>query len=862
MQKFWLICIMLTTCCAILCGAVTKQKVIISYQVNNAAEEFTKLPTNLVEARVRMAFPYKGSSVIIDAGRAIKPHKVVLNITKLNAKSPATDAGITTLQVYAGNDSQALTLWQGTKFTCVNSGDTASITITDLPAARFFQIYAPRTAPGYVYGFKRVDQGVEVWADATAAPAQTLPQLPSPKAAATKAPQAIVSCGYQDVPQEDKLLTAPYRGTGGNQRLAWPWNKRVIEFELANRTDLGTITIELEKLVPRPENTIGDDKVQVYVSDDGKQFQAATAETAVVYGMKGSTACAQVTLKGKFAGRYFRIYAPWNKKFYIFGTKSIKKSLKVFDNLQVRVDKFAAPLHASGPFTVILQFSGTQQSAGNVLLTLNNKEVYTRNFNALPDRKELSLTVDPGAFCGVGVLELTVTEKGSRNPLKRLLRFRYNPADKTLQPQNISDFRREERTLRGGMPITFLAAAKTKGKIQYTVPADGYYAIYVTMRGTGKFQLQTPSWTKNIALQLWHPADANQVVTGESFAGAAKLNAKDIITLTALSDNAQISDLVLSPLTPKQIPLYDAPNAGIKPAVILHGDGYSDFFFSEVTKQMLQQRIADAKRNHAYAYDWCIGTSAVNYPSKVATIFGQQRDVKFYREGDKLAAARLQKFLHNDGIPMAILRDSASKHGLRFSVTVRANAYYPGNMNSMNAQFFIDHPELFMTDVTGRRLSKPSYAFPEVRNFYLSIIKEVAAYKPDAIVIEFMRHPPFFGYDAPLVAEYTKRHGKCTPKDYLDEKWQQMIGDIMTAHLREVRQAIDAISPGTQLEINFDWQDYRKHGLDLPAILQAGLVDAISPGFYAIGYQKLFPLASFVEMKARAPRKVLLIPRV
>ena len=167
-----------------------------------------------------------------------------------------------------------------------------------------------------------------------------------------------------------------------------------------------------------------------------------------------------------------------------------------------------------------------------------------------------------------------------------------------------------------------------------------------------------------------------------------------------------------------------------------------------------------------------------------------------------------------------------------------------------------------MTQTNGKRYAKPSYAYPEVRKFYLDMVREIAAYKPDAIVIEFLRHPPFFMYDPPLVKEYTRRYGQCTPKNYLDENWQKMIREIMTHHLKDARKAIDEISPGTALEINFDDQDYMKHGIDLPAILKAGLVDVISPGIYHIGTAKTFPLAPFVAMIKESPRKVLLFPRV
>ena len=167
-----------------------------------------------------------------------------------------------------------------------------------------------------------------------------------------------------------------------------------------------------------------------------------------------------------------------------------------------------------------------------------------------------------------------------------------------------------------------------------------------------------------------------------------------------------------------------------------------------------------------------------------------------------------------------------------------------------------------MMNVNGSRFQKPSYSYQGVRDFYLAVIKEIIEYRPDAITIEFLRHPPFFGFDEPLVNAYKEKYGQCSRKNFMDERWLRLQADVMTGWLRQVRKAIDDVDPNIALEINFDCDNYYKHGIDVENLLKEGLLDMISPGYYQIGTQKFFPLRPFVDMAKASPRKVLIFPRI
>ena len=438
-----------------------------------------------------------------------------------------------------------------------------------------------------------------------------------------------------------------------------------------------------------------------------------------------------------------------------------------------------------------------------------------------------------------------------------------------LTIQNNGDW--EEKSYNAdGFDVKLLKAKKKGASLKAKVPKTGKFALYATIRGKGGFELVTiGGWCSqakekrtNVFLQMEHPADLLETTTGEAFLGLFPFMAHDTFTLNALDAGAEIGGLSISPVTDDEIEEYYAEKV-VKPSAIIHSDGYSDFFFKEITQKELEDRVVSLKKANAFALDWCVGTSAVNYPSRIATMFGQQKNVKFWRNGDRLAAERLAKLLKDSGSdPIRILRNKTREQTLRFSVTVRANPWYGANENSLNSDYLSEHPEWMMTDVNGKKMQKPSYAYQGVREFYLGIIKEILEYRPDAITIEFLRHPPFFGFDEPLVNAYKEKYGECSQENFKDEKWLRLQADVMTGWLRQVRKAIDAVDPKIAFEINFDCEKYFEHGIDVENLLKEGLLDMISPGYYQIGTQKFFPLKPFVEMAKASPRKVLIFPRI
>jgi hypothetical protein len=162
-----------------------------------------------------------------------------------------------------------------------------------------------------------------------------------------------------------------------------------------------------------------------------------------------------------------------------------------------------------------------------------------------------------------------------------------------------------------------------------------------------------------------------------------------------------------------------------------------------------------------------------------------------------------------------------------------------------------------IVDRAGKPRSNLSYAYPEVRAFRLSIIREAAGYGVDGIHLNFLRHPPFFGYDPPLVAAFRKKYGAEPEKG--DERWYRLRADIMTGFVRQIRKALDEIGAQTgrrlSLSASMEYRNYVHQGLDVERWVQEGLVDLISPGVHGLG-GTYFPVKAFAEMTRGTPCKL------
>lgn len=592
------------------------------------------------------------------------------------------------------------------------------------------------------------------------------------------------------------------------------------------------IELKLEKIRSAAEENKADlSGLEIYGETEGASARILKHEISQRALYENGKAFDLVTISGDLSGRILKLYQPWDKQEQAFGfSAGLKGNIRVFSEKKIHIESLKMALVSKREMKVELGVEGSSPT-GEFRLTVDpgNHIVFRKDAAELRGGIPAPLVFTlPKLPAGVKTLTVEYRENGIPRSRQRG-RFRLSDTPEPLPSRD--------------------------GKIE--IPA-GIYAVYLEITGAEPVKIRDESGkTFSLKLDTWHPEDLTPQLRGEVCVLVRHFTRPE--TLQVISGIPVA--IRIQEVSTEQAAIWNAPPE-IVPATIIHDDGYSVFFNGRLqSRDDFREMLAGLSRTPLYGYDWSVGvTTAVNYPSKFASNFGW--DGIFWREGDRRAADLVSRLIGEGNDPVKLVGEFCREYGVRYSLTLRANAIYPPTSSGMNGKFYQDNPHLRQVGVDGKRGLRLSYAYPEVRRFVLQLIGEMVAYRPDAIVIEFMRHPPFFGYDEPLIEIYRKRHGSCSPADFMNAEWQAIQCEIMDGFMAQVRQTIDASSPGIALEVSFDFAKYYEQGLNIERWLSRGYIDMISPGIYRVGERKFFPMEPFVRMIQASPRRCLLFPRV
>lgn len=636
--------------------------------------------------------------------------------------------------------------------------------------------------------------------------------------------------GYTDM--RSSVVAASLDNSGSSPtHFAFPWARRMLWVEFDHVESCSRIELKLEKIRSVAEENIADlSNLEIYAETAGVSRRVLKHEISHRELHENGRSFDLVTISGDLTGKVLKLYQPWSKPEQTFGFSGLKDNIRAFSEKKIHIDSLKMALVSKREMQLNLGFKGSSPAGEfRVVVDPGNHIVFRKDAAEFKSDAPAFLTFTlPELPAGVKTLTVEYRENG------------------VLLSRQQGSFRLSDTP--EPLPIR-------EGKTE--IPA-GTYAVYLEIMGEEPVEIRDESGnTLSLKLDTWHPEDLSPQLRGEVCALVRRFTLPETLHVIRGTPIA----VRIQEVSARQAAIWNSPSE-IVPAAIIHDDGYSAFFSGRLqSREDFRELLAGLSRTPLYGYDWCAGvTTTVNYPSKFASNFGW--DGTFWREGDRRAAALVDRLISEGNDPVKLVGAFCREYGVRYSLTLRANAIYPPRSSGMNGKFYQDNPHLRQTGVDGRRGIRLSYAYPQVRRFVLQVIGEMVAYKPDAIVIEFMRHPPFFGYDEPLIEIYRKRHGSCSPADFMNAEWQAIQCEIMDEFIAQVRQTINASSPRTALEVSFDFSKYYEQGLNIERWLSRGYIDMISPGIYGVGERKFFPMEPFVRMIQASPRRCLLFPRV
>ncbi|MDF1754207.1 MAG: family 10 glycosylhydrolase [Verrucomicrobiales bacterium] len=293
--------------------------------------------------------------------------------------------------------------------------------------------------------------------------------------------------------------------------------------------------------------------------------------------------------------------------------------------------------------------------------------------------------------------------------------------------------------------------------------------------------------------------------------------------------------------------------------VIINDDGFSNFYSGKYrTADDLRKQISSFKDSQVGVFEWCIVTgSRVNFASPNHELPGEGMD-EYPRRGDKLASETLQQLRDSGVDTLAVVAEACRNTGIACYASVRMNGDYSAGAwdgtlaKVFNSDFWHNHPEFHQHSTAGKPLTRLSYAFPEVREFKLSIIREAAARDISGINLDFQRHPNFFDHEAPMLEAYREKYDDNPLKvTSVDPRWDSIKAKFMTKFVADTRAILD--QAGKQkgkrigLSVRIGWEKYRTWGCDIETWIKNGWIDYLVVGQYGLGGYE-FDISPFVEM--------------
>jgi hypothetical protein len=365
--------------------------------------------------------------------------------------------------------------------------------------------------------------------------------------------------------------------------------------------------------------------------------------------------------------------------------------------------------------------------------------------------------------------------------------------------------------------------------LTYYPAVTGRYAVYlgglaessleIKMDGETEFQMITMPGEKSDGAYL-----------REVFWRCADLGEKKIVLRKPDSPQAtSLAYIKLLPLTAEQVQRQkEKPHKGNRKRVIANWDGFSTFYRGRTHYRASTEALVNSYQDQV---DFCIGGSDnFNYDSKVGSFSCMKYITSELRKGDTLAYERIKKMNEVGDVPIKVVVSQAHRNGIQAFASLRMNTF-----GGAPGEFFKSHPEFAVIGRDGKKYASgkfQSFIFPEVRQFRLDVLKEVAAFGVDGVNLDFMRYPLFFGYEKPLVDGFTSKYGiNSKTIEPTDQRWLFWQAEYLTKFLRDLRRELaqtgHAVKISARIPATLD--DALAKGLDVRTWVKEGLVNMIIP---------------------------------
>ena len=221
----------------------------------------------------------------------------------------------------------------------------------------------------------------------------------------------------------------------------------------------------------------------------------------------------------------------------------------------------------------------------------------------------------------------------------------------------------------------------------------------------------------------------------------------------------------------------------------------------------------------------------------------RDRGITSRHQGEKQTLNTLRTLAVDALIPQQLAADHVHSMGVGIKFDLMFRMGILGNLPRQpdRGDFVSVHPEYRQVLRDGTVIEKASYAFPEVQQLMLNLIREATTLiDADGINLCYTRGPRFLSYEQPILDAFTSKYGEdARSADPEDPRLLEVRAGIMTDFMYKVRQTLDEVGAekGKRLELSVwawphdqnVWLGKRPidEGLDIQAWIKAGLLDSV-----------------------------------
>ena len=306
----------------------------------------------------------------------------------------------------------------------------------------------------------------------------------------------------------------------------------------------------------------------------------------------------------------------------------------------------------------------------------------------------------------------------------------------------------------------------------------------------------------------------------------------------------QLAYVKLVPLTDDEVAAHqlDSSRADTR-RLFAHQDSHGPHWIWRLTDENEIRRELEPYRGTDFArmYWETGGGDELFYFTKLARLATCDEVGDFTRRGDRLHAESWRVFRDKGIDPFEVALSYTHEIGLEFHAGWRVSGFhYPPPLDQADAgdTVYDAHPAWRGEDRAGRRTPILAYTYPEVREYVISLLREMAGYPVDGIALLYNRRLPLVEYEPPLVNAFKREHGGDPRElDERDPQWLSFRCGVLTQFMREVRAAMTEISRAqgrskpiaVSAVVEGTEAANRYFGLDLETWAREGLVDTLIP---------------------------------